>query len=596
MRSIFVILGYTRGLNRLYFVITLCAVLVSLTGVAVPFVLAEATNLMVKAVGGASVGVGPAVVLATLLLAFDLANIFFRNIGGYVGDIMAARLKNQLSTIYYKHLLALPQSYFDGELTGVIINRLNRAIVELTTFLNQFANNFFPMLLTIIVTIIIVATHSWFLATLTIVMYPLFMWLTALTSRKWQIFQRRKNLETDIASGRFAEVVSQMKVVKSYTHEKIEHLIFSKHFKNTVDITKKQSSYWHKMDVARGSVLSLIFFLIFAYIFVMTIEGVFQISEMILLITLINGLRAPLFNMSFIVDNFQKAVTGSRDMLDALQIDPAIADSDNSIVLPGVKGEVSLENISFTYKRDGRRALRGVSFSLSPGERVALVGESGGGKTTIANILMRLYEPDGGRVLIDGHDITKVKQGSLRQNIATVFQDPSLFSGTIRENIAYGKPNASLDEIKKAAADANADKFIEMFDEGYETEIGERGLKLSGGQKQRIAIARAILKDAPILILDEATSSLDSRSEQQVQKALDRLMKSRTTLVIAHRLSTIASVDKIVTLRNGKVDEIGTPDELEKTNGLYATLLELQQAGGKRNDERLAKYDISAND
>lgn len=592
MRSLIDILRYTHGLGRLYVGITASSILVALTSIAIPFVLSEATNLMVAAVGGDDVGLRPVLLLAALLFAFDLANTLVRNFGGYLGDTMAARLREQLSTVYYQHLLSLPQSYYDQELTGTIINRLNRAITELGNFLNMFANNFFQMILTVVITIGIVLFYSWELAILVVLMYPLFMWLTALTSKKWQKLQAAKNKETDIASGRFAEVVSQMKVVKSYIHERREYRAFAKRFASTVRITKEQSIYWHKMDVLRGGVLSAIFFGIFAYIFIQTVQQTFTIGDMVLLITLINGLRMPLFNMSFIVDNFQKAVAGSKDVLEALQTEPAIADRPGAKALKDIKGVVKFSDVSFSYQQKDKAVLRGISFTISRGEHVALVSESGGGKTTITNLLMRLYEVDGGAIAIDGQNIADVTQHSLRQQIATVFQDPALFSGTIRENIAYGRPGASDEEVGAAAKAANASEFIDGLEKGYDTEIGERGLRLSGGQKQRIAIARAVLKDAPILILDEATSSLDSRSERLVQQALDRLMRGRTTLIIAHRLSTIATVDRIVTLKNGRIDEVGTPKELAETDGIYAQLLELQGMSPGEAKERLAKYDI----
>ena len=592
MKSLIEILRYTHGLGWLYVGITISSVLVALTGIAVPFVISHATTLMVQVVEGGSVGLEQVLVLAALLFIFDIANTLIRNLGGYWGDMMAARLREQLSTVYYQHLLTLPQSYYDNELTGTIINRLNRAITELGNFLNMFANNFFQMILTVVITVGIVFAFSWQLAILVIIMYPIFMGLTALTSKKWQKLQGKKNYHTDIASGRFAEVIAQMKVVKSYVYEKMEYRYFSKHFKKTVDLTNRQSRYWHNMDVLRGSVLSLIFFGIFAYLFVETVNQRLSIGNMVLLITLINGLRAPLFNMSFIVDNFQKAVTGSRDVLAALRVEPAIADTPDAVTLRNIKGNVLFRDVSFHYPDDNLPVLKKISFTIALGEHVALVSESGGGKTTITNLLMRLYEPSGGSIEIDGHDISQVTQQSLRRAIATVFQEPGLFSGTIRENIAYGNPQASLDEIKKAARAANASEFIEKLKDGYDTEIGERGLKLSGGQKQRIAIARAVLKNAPILILDEATSALDSRSEQLVRQALDRLMKGRTTLIIAHRLSTIASVERIITLSNGHIDEVGAPKDLAKTDGIYAELLALQQAGTRGVKEKLAKFDI----
>ncbi len=236
--------------------------------------------------------------------------------------------------------------------------------------------------------------------------------------------------------------------------------------------------------------------------------------------------------------------------------------------------------------------LRGVDFTVPADSKLALVGESGQGKTTITSLLLRLYEVSSGAITIDGQNINDVTQASLRDAIAVVFQEPALFSGTIRDNIAYARPKASEAEIIAAAKAANAHEFIVGFEHGYDSEIGERGLKLSGGQKQRLAIARALLKDAPILILDEATSSLDTKSERQVQQALERLMKGRTTLIIAHRLSTIQSVDTIVTIRGGRVDEIGSPQDLMNSGGIYAQLLALQQTHSEAGKRKLKQYEM----
>jgi ATP-binding cassette subfamily B protein len=586
-------LKYAKNLWPYYIGVTISSILVALTGVAIPFVLAAATNLMVEVVQGGQANVNGALWLAVALFGFDIANTLIRNYGGYLGDVMSVKLKAQLSTRYYEHLLKLPQSYYDGELTGTIINRLNRAITEVSNFLNMFANNFFQMLLTTVITLVIVSFYSWELSLLIVVIYPLFLWLTALSSKKWQKLQTEKNLETDIASGRFAEVVTQIKVVKSYVQEKLEHRHFRRRYRQTVLLTRQQSKYWHYMDVVRGVVLSIIFFLIFAFIFVKTVEKQFTIGEMVLLITLINALRLPLFSMSFIVDQFQRAITGSKDYVIAMELAPEIQDKPQAHKLAVSAGLVEYKDVNFGYNHD-HAILKNVSFTISPGEKVALVGESGEGKTTLSNLLMRLYEPQSGSITIDGVDINNVTQLSLRSQIATVFQDPALFSGTIRENIAYAHPRASHEQIVAAAKAANAHGFIEKLDDGYDSEIGERGIRLSGGQKQRIAIARAILKDAPVLILDEATSSLDSRAEHLVQGALDRLMKGRTTLIIAHRLSTIAHVDKIVTIKNGTVDEVGLPSELALTDGIYAQLLQLQMGATDAAKKKLKTFDISA--
>lgn len=591
MRVLWRVLSYSSNLWPYYAGIVVFSVLMSLTALATPFLIKEATDLIVASIESGVPNVWGALWIAVWLFVVDVANTLFTNWGGYLGDIMSAKLKKQLSEKYYSHLLTLPQSYYDAELTGTIINRLNRTITEVSQFANMFANNFFQMFLTMILTLFIVLFYSWELAALLVILYPAFMFLTAKSSTKWQKWQEEKNLATDLASGRFAEVISQIRVVKSFIKERLELNHFKKNFKKTVDVTYKQSKYWHNMDISRRLVLNVIFFAIFAYIFIFTANGRFSLGEMVLLIQLINMMRFPIFNMSFIVDNTQKAIAGSRDYFAVMELKPAITDIERPKTLKSTDGQVVFDAVSFGYESSGR-VLHDISFVVEPGEKVALVGESGEGKTTITSLLLRLYEPDEGTIRIDGIDIRDVSQNSLRQNIAVVFQDPALFSGTIRENISYAKPAASEKDIEDAARAANALEFIQKLEDGFDTQIGERGIKLSGGQKQRIAIARAILKDAPILILDEATSSLDSKAEALVQQALNRLMKGRSTIIIAHRLSTIARVNTIVTLRQGRIDEIGSPDELADTGGIYAELLQLQSGSTERAKKRLKDFEI----
>lgn len=591
MKQLLKVIGYARNLWPYYVGIVIFSVLMSITALWTPFLIKDATDLIVSSLKAGHADVQGALLVAVWLFVADVANTLFTNWGGYLGDMMSAKLKKQLSERYYTHLLKLPQSYYDKELTGTIINRLNRTIFEVTNFANMFANNFFQMFLTMLLTLVIVAFYSLELAGLLFVLYPIFLWLTAKTSTKWQKWQDAKNLETDVASGRFAEVIAQIRVVKSFVQELFEFRHFERRFQETVDITGKQSRYWHNMDIARRFVLNVVFFAIFAYLFVRTAQGRFTIGEMVLLIQLVNMMRFPIFNMSFIVDNTQKAIAGSKDYFRVMEMHPDIADKAHAGELAVTDGVVRYDGVTFGYY-DDETVLHNVTFEIGAGEKVALVGQSGEGKTTIANLLMRLYKLKKGSITIDGTDISSVRQTSLRENIASVFQEPALFSGTIRENIAYAKPHATETEVIAAAKAANAYDFINKLGDGFETEIGERGLKLSGGQKQRIAIARAILKDAPILILDEATSSLDTKAERQVQEALGRLMKGRTTLIIAHRLSTIAHVDKIVTLRDGRIDEIGTPAELAETDGIYAELLKLQEADTALTKRRLKDFEI----
>lgn len=590
MKNLLKIFAYTKNLWPYFLAVSLGTIIISLLGISIPLIVKQAVDAITHATATGTFDVSKVIWLAVALLAVDFSMTLLQNITGYLGDVMSEKMRRQLSIRYYEHLLSLSQSYYDQELTGKIINRLNRTISELTGFINAFANNFSSMLLTVVFVIIITFFYSWEVSVLLIVLYPLFMGLTALTSKKWMKWMTKRNEQIDIASGRFAEVVAQMRVVKSFVYEKRELSFFTKRFDKDVSLLGEQSAYWHKMDVARRLVLNIIVFAVFALIFVKTMNRHLTIGEMVLLLQYVTMARQPIFGMSFMVDQTQRAIAGSKDYFEVMATPPAVVDADDATKLVTADGKVEFRNVDFGY--DDTRVIHDVSFVARGGEKIALVGESGEGKSTLTSLLLRLYEPSGGEILIDRQNISHVTQTSLRHNVAVVFQEPALFSGTIRENIAYGRPDATDEEVEKAARSANAYEFIKKFEDGFDSEIGERGLKLSGGQKQRIAIARALLKDAPVLILDEATSSLDSKSEKLVQDALDTLMKGRTTVIIAHRLSTIAHVDQIITLKNGRVDEMGTPTQLAKTDGIYAQLLRLQLGQTEADKKKLQKFDI----
>jgi len=591
MKHIWRIIKFTGSLWRLYVGISLFTVLLAAMSQLIPLFTKGAIDETTKLLSGGQASVGLVALFAVLIFLADAGQTIFSNISGYWGDIMAIKLKQTLSSRYYEHLLSLPQRYFDTELSGKIINRMNRGIQQIGDFMQMLSNNFLQFIFSTVFSLAIVAYYSWQVALMLGVLYPIFIWMTARTSNKWQKYQHEVNENLDIATGRFTESIGQVKVVKSFIQETRELNFFNRYFKKAVTTVNPQSTYWHWQDVRRRLVLNLIFFAVFGYIFIETARGQYTIGEMVLLVQYAMLIRIPIFSISFLVDRTQRAVADSRDYFEVLDVSPEIADRPHALPLSVKKGEVTYENVTFAY--DKTQVLKNVSFHIKPDSKVALVGESGEGKTTITSLLLRLYEPQKGRILIDGQDITKVTQRSLRAQVGVVFQDPALFSGTIRENISYAKPAASDNEVMTAAKAANAHEFIEKFEKGYETEIGERGLKLSGGQKQRIAIARALLKDAPILVLDEATSSLDSKSEAMVQEALKRLMQDRTTIIIAHRLSTIQNVDEIITLRNGRVDEIGSPVELAKSDGIYAQLLKLQRGHTASTQKRLKQYEIA---
>lgn len=588
MNQIWKIVKYSKELWPYYLAISIFTVFLSIIGLLMPLLSGWAIDEMQK---GTSADIKYMVWLAVGIFAIEVVSTVGNNISGYWGDQLSMKLFRLLSYRYYQKVLDLPQKYFDQELSGKIINRLNRSINQITNFMQMLSNNFLQFIFSTVIALGIVAYYSWQVALLLGSLYPIYIFLTLKTSNVWQKYQKKKNLYGDIASGRFAEVINQVKVVKSFIKEKYELSKFNKYISKAVEINKPQSAYWHKKDVERRLVLNVIFFLVYLFIFVQGAKGVFTPGQAVALILYAMQIRIPIFTISFLVDNTQKAIADSKDYFEVMALNGEELDLGSMKSLHFNKPSIKFNNISFAY--DKKSVLNNISFEIKPGEKVALVGESGEGKTTLTNLLLRLYDADSGEILIDGQNIIEVSKQSLRKNIGVVFQEPALFSGTIKENIAYANEKTPIGDIEKAAKNANASIFIDKLENGYDTEIGERGLKLSGGQKQRIAIARALLKDAPILVLDEATSSLDNKSEVMVQEALSRLMKNRTTIIIAHRLSTIAHVDKIITLKNGSVDEIGTPAELAASGGIYANLLKVSSAQSESAKKKLKSFEIS---
>nr|WP_306471196.1 ABC transporter ATP-binding protein [Actinotignum schaalii] len=629
------IFRFTSALSRYYVAVALASILVTAGTIVAPFVLGAATDTAVAAVSGSlevDVAVRRVILLAGAFLAIDFFSTTIDSLGGYAGDLMSQKMRSILSVRYFDKLLTLPQDYFDRELTGTITSRLNRSIMEVTNFVKNFANSFFTTLLTVIAVLIISFIYSPLLCLLLLIIFPIYMWLTALTSRRWQCLEAQKNEDIDVAGGRFNEVIGQIRVVKSFTRERGELAHFARHYEHAERLTANQSRHWHTMDFLRRMVMAIIFFAIYAIIFLRTARGQFSVGDMVILVQLVGMARRPVMSMSWIVDTTQHAIAGSRDYFEVMELTEtergqrpvltggatfprgtavtpngaALTPNDDAAparpltaralhqklveIEPDVPA-IRFENVTFGYGTDPD-VLRDVSFAIEPGERVAFVSESGGGKTTLTSLLLGLYEPRAGHIELFGSDIAGLSLQQVRAAIGVVFQDPALFSGTIRENIAYGRPDATEEEILDAASRAHADRFIRRFTQGYDTVIGERGLKLSGGQRQRIAVARAMLKAAPVLVLDEATSALDTRSERWVQAGLEELMKDRTSIIIAHRLSTIASVDRIITLRAGRIDEVGSPAELAESGGIYAELLALQNDNSARAQRHLKRYGL----
>lgn len=612
MQSLMRVVRSASALWPFYVAVVVVSSIVAGLGLISPFLLREATDTIVAALGNEPVpnATRTIVWLAIALFAAEASASLLRNVSGYLGDVMVARIRQILSTRYFAKLLALPQRYYDNQVTGTIIARLDRSIANVTQFIQSFTNNFLPMLLQVVAILGITAYYYWPLTVLLALLFPLYTWLTALTSKRWQVFEQEKNANIDEGNGRFAEVVGQVKVTKSYGAEVRELEKFGRHYTNTVDITRPQSRWWHSMDTARGVAMNLIFLGIYLILFTRTLDGHFTVGEMVMLIQMVTMARQPVTMMSWIVDSAQRAIAGSRDYFKVMDepVEPTAnrqlvaateasgmptLDATQQSPLKVREPVVAFDNVTFEYM-PGEPVLHDVTFTAREGEKIALVGESGGGKSTIVNLLLGLYPITDGRLQVCGEEISHLDVEKLRATTGVVFQEAALFSGSVFENIAYGKPDATMEEVVAVAKRANAHDFIMKFTDGYDTIIGERGLCLSGGQRQRVAVARAMLKDAPLLILDEATSALDTKAERAVQAGLDELMRNRTTIMIAHRLSTIAGVDTIITLRDGRIDEIGSPADLAVSGGIYSELLRLTASSSAADRKRLKAFGFAA--
>jgi ATP-binding cassette subfamily B protein len=438
-----------------------------------------------------------------------------------------------------------------------------------------------PTLVQSVFTIFILAYYNLPIAFFTFILFPIYLMLSYYSTVKWGKAEIEKNRIDDITRGRINEVIYNIRLVKGFTNEKREYDAVSKGLTDINKIYAKQSTTFHKFDFARNFSLIVILFAINIIVFYNTFMGILTIGEMVLILQLVNQARIPLFAMSFILTQIQQAEQGSREYLEILNL-PSVENYKEKVKTEIIENpDIEFKKVSFQYEESGR-VLNSVSFKMPAKEKIALVGHSGAGKSTIVNLIMKLYKPTGGQIYLKGTAYKDLAPQYVRNNIALVFQENELFSSTIRENVAYGKDSVSDKELIAALKKANAYEFVKKLPKGIDSEIGERGVKLSGGQKQRIQIARAILKAAPILILDEATSSLDAKSEREVQEALEVLMKDKLTIIIAHRFSTIQNVDKVIVVENGKISNYGTPKELSQQTGLYSELLNYQIEGNQK--------------
>ncbi|MDH5605216.1 MAG: ABC transporter transmembrane domain-containing protein [Cyclobacteriaceae bacterium] len=515
--------------------------------------------------------------VAMLLMGILVIQSIFSFIRVYFFAIVSENSIADLRKTAFSKMLHLPMKYFDAKRVGDLISRLTSDIAILQETFSITTAELFRQTTVLLVGIVIIAVMVPKLTLFMLAVFPALVLLALFFGRAIRRFSKESQAQLGNTNVIVEETLQSVLVVKAFTNEAFEVKRYGHSMDKTVQVALKAAKY-------RGGFISFIVFALFGAIVAVMWKGGSLINEgaitsgdlvTFVLVTMFIG--ASIAGLGDMFGQLQRAIGASERVLEVLNEDSEKNNGDTLHRESAIEGKISFEKVSFKYPDTNVNVLQDVSFEINPGEKVALVGPSGAGKSTIIQLIMRFYEIEEGNIKVDGKEISGYPLKAFRNNIGIVPQEVMLFGGTIRENILYGNPEATEEEVVLAAQKANATEFIERLEKGYETIVGDRGVKLSGGQRQRIAIARAILKNPGILVLDEATSSLDAESEILVQKALETLMEGRTTIIIAHRLSTIKSVDNILVIRDGKIKEKGKHVELsQKTDGLYSHLLKLQ--------------------
>ncbi|MBI2464680.1 ABC transporter ATP-binding protein [Candidatus Shapirobacteria bacterium] len=588
MSSIAKILKLSRPLHGWIFVAIVLIVAQSVLQLATPVILKNVVDQLSVQISRGTGDYPSLFSQFVLILIINLAILVFSSLGQRLGDFIASRLGRYLTEVYYRKIFTLPQPYFDSEISGKMVNQLSRGINSIREFMGMTTNFIGPSLLQATFGIILLSYYNLTIGFLAFLVFPVYIAISSFSTYRWGLLQKEKNIHEDSVRGRIAEVISNIKLVKTYNTQSREWQYASDQYQTINNIYDRQSTQYHVYNFARGFVLELAFVSILFLIFKNTFIGVLTLGEMVLIIQVLNMLRWPLYAMSMILERIRQAEADSKAFFEVLDLKGTEVFHSKAVSKLVKNPGLTFDHVNFSYDTSNP-VLSDINLKLDRKETVAIVGHSGAGKSTLINLILKLYEPTSGHITLSGKSYRRYSHTWIREHMALVFQDNELFSSTIRENVAYGLPSATDSEIIKALKQANALEFVDKLKDGLYAKIGERGVKLSGGQKQRIQIARAILHNKPILILDEATSSLDSKSERLVQDALEKLYKNHLVIIIAHRFSTIQSVDRIVVLDKGTIIDSGKPQDLALRPGLYSELLKYQIEGNKK---LLSKYEL----
>ena len=564
---------YYAPYKKVFFLDLICAAVISLVDLAFPQILRTLTKTLFTE--SSDVILWALLPITLVLLVMYMIQTGCKYYVSYQGHMMGAYMERDMRQQLFDHYERLSFSYYDQNNSGQMMSKLVSDLFDISEFAHHGPENLFISLIKIIGSFVFLFLINWKLAIPLLVIVAIMLFFSYGQNKKMQatfMDNRRKigNLNSSLQ-----DTLAGIRVVQSFANEDIEREKFKK--SNQGFLSSKNANYRCMGSFTGGNLFfqGMMYLMTLVFGGWLIAHGQMESADLAMYALYIGIFISPIQILVELTEMMQKGLSGFRRFLDVVETEPEIVDAEDAEPLENIKGHVRYEHVSFHYNDDDSLVLDDVSFDIQAGKSIALVGASGSGKTTICSLLPRFYDVSEGRITIDGKDVRKLTLQSLREQIGLVQQDVYLFCGSIRENIAYGRPDASMEEIIEAAKKANIHEFIMELPDGYETFVGERGTRLSGGQKQRISIARVFLKNPPILILDEATSALDNESEKFIQQSLEELAKDRTTITIAHRLSTIRNADEILVVAENGIAERGTHDELLAKGGIYAHYYEM---------------------
>ena len=562
--------AYYKPYRFLFYSDMLFAVLGAVITLIIPLIVRYITNEVVYFEAGDAVKMITELGIVMILLVF--LDIFCNFYIGYFGHIMGAKMEADMRKDIFGHYQKLTFAFYDNQKVGHLLSRITSDLFDISELLHHGPEDLVISVIKIIGSFSILLMVNGKLALIAFAFIPVMLLFAFYYNRKMKAaFKKNREKIADINS-QIEDSLAGIRVVKSFANEKVEMKKFNVGNNNFVEAKKLSYRYMGIYNSGLGAMTTLITVVVLLAGVGMMLNGTVALADLLTFFLYINNFTDPVKKLVSFTEQFQNGYSGFERFLEILSIAPDIADKPDAEAMPKVRGEIEFKDVSFGYEEQSERVLRHVNLKVKAGDYVALVGPSGVGKTTLCSLIPRFYEVSDGAIFIDGKDIRDIRLNDLRNHIGIVQQDVYLFAGTIMDNIRYGRPEATDEEVIRAARNANAHDFIMSFPDGYDTDIGQRGVKLSGGQKQRLSIARVFLKNPPILIFDEATSALDNESEQVVQKSLEHLAKNRTTFVIAHRLTTIQNAQRILVLTESGIAEEGTHEELLEKRGIYESL------------------------